>query len=50
MDGGHVTPVLFFQVVGGAMEVELPLIQEQLQELKQTLDELQKKSWISEGT
>ncbi|XP_023191184.1 dynein heavy chain 17, axonemal-like [Xiphophorus maculatus] len=34
------------QVVGGAMEAELPLIQEQLQLLNDTLSELQSKTWI----
>ncbi|XP_014908824.1 dynein heavy chain 17, axonemal-like isoform X4 [Poecilia latipinna] len=37
------------QVVGGAMEAELPLIQEQLQQLNDTLSELQSKTWICKG-
>ncbi|XP_047223322.1 dynein axonemal heavy chain 17-like isoform X4 [Girardinichthys multiradiatus] len=41
--------VCYNQVVGGAMEVELHLIQEHLQELEQILCELQRKTWISEG-
>ncbi|XP_054882263.1 dynein axonemal heavy chain 17-like [Poeciliopsis prolifica] len=37
------------QVVGGAMEAELPLIQKQLQQLNDTLSELQNKTWIYKG-
>ncbi|KAM4728999.1 dynein axonemal heavy chain 17-like isoform 3-T3 [Anableps anableps] len=37
------------QVVGGDIEAELPLIQKQLQELKENLSELEKKTWICEG-
>ncbi|XP_008400895.1 dynein heavy chain 17, axonemal-like isoform X2 [Poecilia reticulata] len=37
------------QVVDGALEAELPLIQEQLQQLHDTLRKLQSKTWICQG-
>ncbi|XP_035988790.1 dynein heavy chain 17, axonemal isoform X1 [Fundulus heteroclitus] len=37
------------QVVGGAMEAELPLIQDKLQELQRHLSELKRRTWTCEG-
>ncbi|CAK6981780.1 dynein axonemal heavy chain 17-like isoform X1 [Scomber scombrus] len=37
------------QVVSGVLQVELPLIQDQLQDLDQSLLELQRNTWSSEG-
>lgn len=36
-------------MVSDALQVELPLIQDQLQDLSQHLSELQKNTWSSEG-
>lgn len=40
---------VLLQVLSEVLQVELPLIQEQLQDLNQTLSQLQRKSWGCEG-
>lgn len=45
----EVQTVLLLQVVTDALQVELPLIREQLQQLNQILSELQRNTWSCEG-
>lgn len=41
--------MVLLQVVRDVLQVELPLIQDQLQDLSQPLSELQRNTWSSEG-